>query len=94
MAFSHGLCFGRRQLKILIAPSLFEPAVMFTEPPPYLTLERYQLALSWDKQQNLLADLFELLQTPLKKLRRYGAHGPAIHEPQPRLGDLGRIQSP
>src|SRR5215210_7594401 len=46
-----------------------------------------------DEHHNLLADLFELLATPPEKLSRYRAHGPAIHEPQPRLVELRHIES-
>src|SRR5215204_14333 len=44
-----------------------------------------------DQKQGLLAPLFELLATPPKKLRGYGAHRPTIDEPQPGLFKFGQI---
>src|SRR5215207_8595757 len=46
-----------------------------------------------DENQHFLADLFELFAAPRKKPCRYGAHGPPIHEPDPRLIEFGQIES-
>src|SRR5215207_2155898 len=46
-----------------------------------------------DEEQNLPASRFELLATPLKELGGYGTHRPAIHESQPRVADLGQVES-
>lgn len=65
MAFSHGLFLGKRQLTILtpsplvLTPPLCLPSHLLT------SLETCQLAVQ-DQKQDLLADLFELLATPLK----------------------------
>jgi hypothetical protein len=45
-----------------------------------------------DKKQRLLAPLLEPVAAPPKKLRGYGAHGPAIDEPEPRLLKLRQIK--
>src|SRR5215204_2712409 len=46
-----------------------------------------------DEKQNLLSSRFELFAAPLKKLGRYRTHGPAVDEPDPRLVDLGQVES-
>src|SRR5215212_1617185 len=46
-----------------------------------------------DKQQGLLASRLEAVATPPEKLRGYGAHWAAVHEPQPALLELRQIQS-
>jgi hypothetical protein len=45
-----------------------------------------------DKQQGLLASRLEPVATPPEKLRGYGAHWAAVHEPQPALFELRQIQ--
>src|SRR5918993_602708 len=45
-----------------------------------------------DENQHLLARRLELLQAPLEKLGGYGTHGPTVHEPYPRLIELGHIE--
>src|SRR5829696_5842579 len=45
-----------------------------------------------DQQQGLLAARLEPVAAPLKKLRGDGAHGSAVHEPQPALFELRQIQ--
>jgi hypothetical protein len=54
-----------------------------------------QEALSQRQEaQSLLAKSFEPLAAPRKKLRGYGAHRTAVHEPQPAPAQLGQIESP
>src|SRR5829696_5245328 len=45
-----------------------------------------------DQEQSLLASRLEPLATPPEKLCGYGAHRATIHESQPRLFELRRIQ--
>src|SRR5829696_3048080 len=46
-----------------------------------------------DKKQSLLTPLLKPVAAPPKKLRGYGAHGSAIHEPQPSFLKLRQIKS-
>src|SRR5215207_5340740 len=72
--------------------ALFDTAVMPSEPAPDLPGDVPGSVVP-DEQQNLLADPFELLQAPLKELGRYGTEGSSVHEPQPRLIELGQVES-
>src|SRR5215211_2341908 len=45
-----------------------------------------------DKKQSLLAPRLEPLAAVPQELRGYGAYRPSIHEPEPRLFELGQIQ--
>src|SRR5215204_1075804 len=45
-----------------------------------------------DEKQSLLAPLSKPVAAPRKKLRGYGAHGSAIHEPQPSLLKLRQVK--
>ena len=47
-----------------------------------------------DEHHDLLADLFELLQAPLKELGRYGTDGPSVNQAQPRIADLRQVEIP
>jgi hypothetical protein len=46
-----------------------------------------------DEKQKLLSGCFELLRAPRKELRGYGAYRSSVHEPDPRLGHLGKVES-
>src|SRR5215210_463554 len=74
------------------ASALLEFSVVRSEPAPDLFGDMPRGVVP-DENQHLLAESFELFKAPLEKLRRYGAHGPAIDEPQPRLVDLGQVES-
>jgi hypothetical protein len=91
MALSHGLCLGKRQLMVLTTPALFALAVMFSEPAHDLATY-VPAGVVPDENQNLLANRQKLLTAPSEKLCRYTAHGPAIHEPEPRLIALRQIE--
>src|SRR4051794_38597264 len=67
--------------------TLFDLVVMFAEPAPHLAAYVPACVVP-DEKQDLLADRFELLGAPSEKPARYAAHGPTIHEPQPRLVEL------
>src|SRR5215204_2221966 len=73
-------------------PALLGFSVASSEPPPDLFGD-VPTGVVPDEKQNLLARRFEFLQAPLKELRRYGAYRPPIHEPQPRLVDLGQVEA-
>jgi hypothetical protein len=73
--------------------TVFDSAVMLAEPAPNLFGDMPTGVVPDEHQHLLLARRFELLATPLEKLRRYGAHRPAIDESQPRLVDLGQVES-
>src|SRR5918992_901462 len=67
-------------------------AVVPSEPPPHLPGD-VPAGVVPDEEQNLLADLFKLVQAPLKKLRRYGTDRPSVHESQPRLINLRQVET-
>lgn len=71
--------------------TLFDPAVVLTEPAPDL-LGDMPARVVPDQEQGLLAKSFEFFGTPRKESGRYAAHGPTIHEPQPRLIELWQIE--
>src|SRR5215208_754383 len=71
---------------------LFDVAVVRTEPPPELFGD-VPAGVVPDENHDLLSESLELFAAPRKEPRRYGTHGSAIHEPQPRLIDLGKIES-
>src|ERR687897_3080773 len=74
-------------------PALLDAAIVLSEPSPYLFGDVPRSVIP-DEQQDLLADLLELLQAPSEKLNGYGTHRPAVDETQPRLPvDLGQIES-
>jgi hypothetical protein len=72
--------------------ALLDFSVVRSEPAPDLFGD-VPTGVVPDENQHLLAHSFELLAAPLEKLRRYGTDGPPIHEPQPRLVELGHIES-
>src|SRR5215208_1535911 len=74
------------------AAALFDLTVMFSEPSSELAAYVPARVVP-DENQHFLADLFELFAAPRKKPCRYGAHGSAIHESQPRLIEFGQIES-
>ena len=93
MAFSQGLCFGRRQLTIL-TPSPLSLTRRLCFPSHRLTsLEMCQLALSQIRRRVYLAQSLEFLAAPREELRRYGTHGPIIDEPQPHVAESGQVES-
>src|SRR5436305_6773029 len=71
--------------------ALFDSAVILPEPAPDL-LGDVPAGVVPDENQHLLAKSFEFLRAPSEKLRRYRAHGPPIHESQPRLVEFGQIE--
>lgn len=74
------------------APAVFDPAVVLAEPAPDLFGDVPACVVP-DEEQDFLARGFELLAAPRKKLRRYGTHGPTIHESQPRLLKTWQVES-
>src|SRR5215213_11813668 len=74
------------------ASALLDSAVVSSEPAPDLPGDMPARVVP-DEEQNLLADLFELLQAPLKELGRYGTDGPSVNEAQPRIADLWQVES-
>src|SRR5215207_2653593 len=74
------------------APALLDSAVVPSEPSPDLP-GNVPGSVVPNEDHDLLADLFELLQAPLKKPGGYGAHGSAVHESQPSIADLGQVES-
>src|SRR5215216_4427813 len=75
-----------------IAAALFDFSVMLPEPAPDHPGD-VPASVVPDENHGLLASRFELFGTPRKKPRRYGIHGPPIHESQPRLIKFGQIES-
>src|SRR5215218_2695194 len=73
------------------APTLFDSAVMFSQPAPEF-LGDVPAGVVPDEQQDFLAQSFELFAAPREELRRYGAHGPTINEAQPCLLELRKIE--
>ncbi len=67
--------------------ALFDLAVVFSEPSSTF-LTPVPAGVVPHQKQNLLAEHFELLAAPQKKLRRYSAHRPTVYEAQPRLTEL------
>src|SRR3712207_2176732 len=72
--------------------ALLDATVMLAEPSPDL-LRDVPARVVPDEQQNLLSGRFELFQAPLEEPRRYGTHRPSVHEPQPRLIELWKVES-
>src|SRR5215213_10438156 len=66
--------------------------VVLAYPPPNL-LACVPAGVVPHQHQNLLAHRFESLRAPRKEALRYGAHGTAVHEAQPRLLKLRHEQS-
>src|SRR5215213_10169405 len=73
-------------------PTLFDFSVMPSEPASDLPGD-VPGGVVPDEEQNLLADLLELLHAPLKELGRYATDGPSVHESQPRIVDLWQVES-
>src|SRR3712207_6801339 len=72
--------------------ALLDAAVVLAEPPPDL-LRDVPTRVVPDEQQNLLSGRLELFQDPLEEPRRYGTHRPSVHEPQPRLIELWKVEA-
>src|SRR5215213_4804075 len=72
--------------------ALFESPVMLPDPAPHLAAY-VPAGIVPDQHQNLLADGGQLLAAPLQKARGYTAHRTAVHKAQPRLFELGDVQS-
>ena len=73
-------------------PAVFDLAVMFSEPPPYLFRDVPACVVP-DENHNLLCSRLELLATPPEELSRYRVNRPTIHETQPRLIELRQVES-
>src|SRR5215217_682572 len=72
--------------------ALFDAAVVPPAPSPHLFGDVPARVVP-DEQQSLFARRLEPFAAPRKELRGYGTHGPAVHEPQPRLAaDLGQVE--
>src|SRR5215213_4463069 len=74
------------------ASALLDSAVVSSEPAPDLPGD-VPAGVVPDEDHDLLSSRFELLQAPLKKLGRYGTHGPPIYESQPCLVEFGQVES-
>jgi hypothetical protein len=72
--------------------AFLDPAVVSSEPASDLPGD-VPASVVPDEQQNLLSSLLEFLQAPFKESGRYGTHGPAVHEPDPRFADLRKVES-
>ena len=73
------------------AAALLHSAVVRSEPAPDL-LGDVPGSVVPDEDHDLLPSRSELLAAPLKELGRYAAHGPSVHESQPRFVDLGQVE--
>src|SRR5829696_6907092 len=71
--------------------ALLDAAVVGTEPAPDLAAYVPGSVVP-DEQQDLLAGRSELFATPREEPGGQGAHGPSVHEPQPRLSDLRQVE--
>jgi hypothetical protein len=74
------------------AAALLDSAVVPSEPAPDLAAY-VPGSVAPDEEQDLLADLLELLQAPLKEMGRYATDGPSVNEAQPRIADLWQVES-
>src|SRR5215204_1003647 len=92
MEFSHGLCFGRRQLTIL-TPQPLSFTSRLCLPSHRLTSLDVPACVVPDKKQGLLANSFEALAAPREKPRAYGAHGPAVDEPYPHVLEPWKVEA-
>jgi hypothetical protein len=72
--------------------ALFDTAVMFPEPSSHLAAYVPARVVP-DENQHFLASSFELFSAPREKLRRYGAYGSPIHEPDPRIIEFRQVES-
>src|SRR5215210_647235 len=72
--------------------ALFQSSVAPTDPAANLAAYVPACVVP-DQHQNLLAQSLKLLAAPLQKERGYSAHRAAVHKAQPRLFELGHIQS-
>ena len=75
------------------ASALLDFSVMSSEPAPDLSGDMPARVVP-DEHHDLLGDLFELLQAPLKELGRYGTDGPSVNQAQPRIADLRQVEIP
>src|ERR671911_111721 len=75
-------------------PAVFDLPVVPSEPPAD-QFGDVPAGVVPDEKQNLLAELFELLQAPREELRGYGAYGSPVHEPQPYVveGLPGKVEA-
>jgi hypothetical protein len=73
------------------APALFDLAIVPAEPASDLFGDMPTGVIP-DEKQDFLASRFEHFATPLEKLGCYPAHGPTVHEPDPRLIKLRQIE--
>src|SRR4029453_18075713 len=69
----------------------FDTAVVGTDPASDL-MAFVPACVVPDEKQSLLSPLPKPVATPREKLRGYGAHGPAIDEPQPSFLEFRQIQ--
>jgi hypothetical protein len=74
------------------APAVFDVAVMLAEPASYLFGDVPGSVVP-GQEQDLLAKSLELFSAPSEKLGRYGTDGPPVHKPDPRIVELGHIES-
>src|SRR5215213_3004181 len=72
--------------------ALFDFSVVLAEPSPRLTAYMPARVVP-DENQHFLASRLELFATPREEPGRYGAYGPVVHEPQPRLVELRQIET-
>src|SRR5215218_6364504 len=74
------------------ATTVFDSAVVGGDPASDLMASMPACVVP-DKKQSLLTPLPKPVAAPREKLRGYGAHGSAIHEPQPSFLKLRQIKS-
>src|SRR5215207_9531295 len=72
--------------------ALFQSPVAPTDPPSDLPAYVPTCVVP-DQHQHLLADGGQLLAAPLQKARGYTAHRTTVHKAQPRIFELGYVQS-
>jgi hypothetical protein len=71
--------------------TLLDFSIVRSEPAPDLFGDMPRSVVP-DENQHLLAESLELFKAPLEKLGGYGTHGSTVHEPDPRLIELGHIE--
>src|SRR5215207_10473595 len=71
--------------------TLLDFPVMLSEPAPDLPGDM-PTGVVPDEDHGLLARCLELFAAPPEELRGYGTHRPTVHEPYPRLVDLGQVE--
>src|ERR687898_787225 len=72
--------------------ALFQSPVALADPPSDLPAYVPTCVVP-DQHQHLLADGCQLLAAPLQKARGYTAHRTTVHKAQPRIFELGYVQS-